>query len=57
MTYDDPVMDKDTLIQALQRKLKEDMDSPENVQYNEGIIDAIEVVEKLYRLYTPKVPK
>jgi hypothetical protein len=48
-------MDKDTLIQALQSKLREHMENPENVQYNEGIIDAIEVVEKLYRLYT--VPK
>jgi predicted house-cleaning noncanonical NTP pyrophosphatase (MazG superfamily) len=54
MTYDDPVVDKDTLIQALQSKLREDMESPENVQYNEGIIDAIEVVEKLAALYKPK---
>jgi predicted house-cleaning noncanonical NTP pyrophosphatase (MazG superfamily) len=54
MTYDDPVVDKDTLIQALHSKLREDMESPENVQYNEGIIDAIEVVEKLAALYKPK---
>jgi hypothetical protein len=42
-------MDKDTLILALQKKLREDMDIPENVQYNEGITDAIEEVEKQYR--------
>ena len=54
MTYDDPVVDKDTLIQALQSKLREDMESPENVQYSEGIIDAIEVVEKLAAQYKPK---
>ena len=49
-------MDKDTLILALQQKLKEDMTIPENVQYNEGTIDTIEVVEKLYRLHKPKQP-
>ena len=42
-------MDKDTLILALQMKLKEDMDIPENVQYNEGIIDAIAVGENQYQ--------
>jgi hypothetical protein len=39
-------MDKDSLILALQKKIKEDMEIPENVHYNEGIIDAIEEVKK-----------
>ena len=39
-------MDQATIITALQSKLKEDMTIPENVHYNEGIIDAIEEVEK-----------
>jgi hypothetical protein len=46
MAYDRCMMDKETLILALQQKLKEDMDTPENVHYNEGIIDAIQVIEK-----------
>ena len=54
MAYDWCRMDKDTLILALQMKLKEDMDIPENVQYNEGIIDAIEVVENQYLLQNRK---
>jgi len=40
------MMDKDTLILALQKKLREDMDTPDNVNYNEGIIDAIAEIEK-----------
>jgi hypothetical protein len=47
-------MDEETLIHALQSKLKEDMDTPENVHYNEGIIDAIEEVKKQYLLQKPK---
>jgi hypothetical protein len=43
-------MDEQTIIQALQGKLKEDMDTPEDVHYNEGIIDAIEEVKKQYLL-------
>jgi hypothetical protein len=39
-------MDNQTLILALQKKLKEDMDTPENVYYNEGIIDTIKEIEK-----------
>jgi hypothetical protein len=54
MTYDTSTMDKDILIQALQSKLREDMDTPANVHYNEGIIDAIEVVEKYYASNKPK---
>ncbi len=50
-------MDKDTLILALQQKLREDMIIPENVHYNEGIIDAIEVVENQYRLRQVKQAK
>jgi hypothetical protein len=48
MAYDRCRMNKETLILALQRKLREDMDTPENVHYNEGIIAAIEVVEKQF---------
>ena len=47
-------MDKDTLILALQKKLKEDMEIPANVQYNEGIIDAIAEVENQYLLQNRK---
>ena len=43
-------MDQAILISALQNKLREDMDTPENVHYNEGIIDAIEEVKRQYRL-------
>jgi hypothetical protein len=43
-------MKEETIISALQSKLKEDMDTPENVHYNEGIIDAIEEVKKQYLL-------
>jgi hypothetical protein len=43
-------MDKDTLILALQKKIKEDMEIPENVHYNAGIIDSIEEVKHQYRL-------
>jgi hypothetical protein len=40
-----------TIIQALQSKIKEkDMDIPENVHFNDGIIAAIEEVKKQYRL-------
>jgi hypothetical protein len=49
-------MDKDTLIQALQSKLREDMETPANVQYNEGIIAAIEEIEKQYALEKTKHP-
>ena len=56
MTYDQYMMDKDTLILALQQKLREDMLNPENVHYNEGIIDAIEEVEKQYALENAKQP-
>jgi hypothetical protein len=44
-------MKEETIILALQNKLKEDMDIPENVHYNEGIIDAIEEVKKQYLLH------
>jgi hypothetical protein len=47
-------MDEETIIRALQSKLKEDMDTPENVHYNAGIIDAIEDVKKQYLLHKPK---
>jgi hypothetical protein len=47
-------MDEETIIRALQSKLKEDMDTPENVHYNAGIIDAIEDVKKQYLLHNPK---
>jgi hypothetical protein len=46
MTYDQCRMNNDTLILVLQKKIKEDMEIPENVHYNEGIIDAIEEVKK-----------
>ena len=47
-------MKEETIISALQSKLKEDMDSPENVHYNAGIIDAIEEVKRQYLLQKPK---
>jgi hypothetical protein len=47
-------MEEQTIIQALQGKLKEDMDTPEDVHYNEGIIDAIEEVKKQYLLHRKK---
>jgi hypothetical protein len=43
-------MDQATLIAALQSKLREDMETTENVHYNEGIIDAIEEVKKQFSL-------
>ena len=43
-------MEEDTIITALQDKLRENMDTPEHVHYNEGIIDAIEEVKKQYLL-------
>jgi hypothetical protein len=44
-----------TIITALQSKTKEkDMDIPENVHFNEGIITAIEEVKKQYLLEKPK---
>ena len=40
-----------TIITALQSKIKEkDMDIPENVHFNDGIITAIEEVKKQYLL-------
>jgi hypothetical protein len=45
-----PGMKEETIIQALQNKLKEDMDTPENVYFNDGIITAIEEVKKQYLL-------
>jgi hypothetical protein len=51
MAYDRCRMNKETLILALQKKIKEkDMDIPENVHFNDGIITAIKEVEKQYRL-------
>ena len=47
-------MKEDTIIRALQSKIKEDMDIPENVHYNAGIIDAIEEVKRQYLLQKPK---
>jgi hypothetical protein len=47
-------MQEETIISALQSKLREDMETKENVHYNEGIIDAIEVVEKQYALEQAK---
>jgi hypothetical protein len=47
-------MDEETMIRALQSKLRENMDTPENVHYNEGIIDAIEEVKKQYLLQKSK---
>jgi hypothetical protein len=44
-------MKQETLIQALQSKIKEkDMDIPENVHFNDGIITAIEEVKRQYLL-------
>ena len=43
-------MEEQTIIQALQERLKENMDTPEDVYYNAGIIDAIEEVKKQYLL-------
>jgi hypothetical protein len=43
-------MDEETIIRALQGKLKEDMDIPENVHFNDGMITAIEEVKKQYLL-------
>jgi hypothetical protein len=54
MTYDTSTMDQATLITALQSKLREDMQTKENVHYNEGIIDAIEEVKKQYALEQAK---
>ena len=54
MTYDTSHMDQATLITALQGKLREDMETMENVHYNEGIIDAIEEVKRQYRLEAHK---
>jgi hypothetical protein len=45
-----PAMEEETIIQALQSKLKEDMETPENVHFNDGIITAIEEVKKQYLL-------
>ena len=39
-----------TIVQALQSKLREDMETTENVHYNVGIIAAIEEIEKQYSL-------
>ena len=50
-------MEEETIIRALQGKLKEDMDTPENVHYNAGIIDTIEEVKKQYLLQTLKQTK
>ena len=47
-------MEEETIIRALQGKLKEDMDIPEDVYYNAGIIDAIEEVKRQYLLQKPK---
>ena len=47
-------MDKNEIINALRNKLKEDMDTDQNVGYNEGIIEAINVVETLYQKQNPK---
>jgi hypothetical protein len=44
-------MDQVTLITALQSKIKEkDMDIPENVHFNDGMITAIEEVKRQYLL-------
>jgi hypothetical protein len=44
-------MKQKTLICALQSKIKEkDMEIPENVHFNDGIITAIEEVRKQYLL-------
>ena len=54
MAYDTSHMDQATLITALQSKLREDMETTENVHYNEGIIAAIEEVKRQYRLEAHK---
>ena len=54
MAYDTHRMDQATLIIALQGKLRETMESPEDVHYNEGIIAAIEEVKRQYRLEAHK---
>jgi hypothetical protein len=36
MTYDTSTMDQATLITALRNKVKEDMETKEDVHYNEG---------------------
>jgi hypothetical protein len=43
-------MQEVTIISALQGKLKEDMDNPENVHFNDGMITAIEEVKRQYLL-------
>jgi hypothetical protein len=44
-------MKEATIIRALQSKIEEkDMDIPENVHFNDGIITAIEEVKKQYLL-------
>ena len=44
-------MKRETIISALQNKIKEkDVDIPENVHFNDGIITAIEEVKKQYLL-------
>jgi hypothetical protein len=44
-------MKQETIITALQSKIKEtDMDIPENVHFNDGIITAIEAVKFQYSL-------
>jgi hypothetical protein len=44
-------MKEATIIRTLQSKIKEkDMDIPENVHFNDGIITAIEEVKKQYLL-------
>jgi hypothetical protein len=44
-------MKQETLITALQSKIKEtDMDIPENVHFNDGMITAIEEVKRQYLL-------
>lgn len=47
-------MDKDEIIKALRGKLKENMDTDQNVGFNEGIIEAINVVETLSLKQNPK---
>jgi hypothetical protein len=47
-------MNEETIILALQKKLKEDMDIPENVHFNDGMITAIEEVKKQYLLEEQK---
>jgi hypothetical protein len=50
-------MKEETIIQALQGKLKEDMETPENVHFNDGIITAIEEVKRQYLLDAQKQPQ